>query len=342
MINCAIVGCGRNVEDLHIPVFKVLKNIRIVAVCDLNHDRLNKFGSKYGIENLFNSVEELIGSNLKIDFIDVSTPGITHYLICKQILEAGIHILVEKPVTLSLKETLDLKSLADKKKTKVCVIHNYRYRNVTIQAKKDQERGRIGNIQQVNVSFHGQSVFCEPTAWSWEERKFKTLLYEICIHFIDLQTYFAGRVKKIIGAKSSWNEILQSTEKIQALVEHENGATGFIDLQFNASSNYTHLELFGSANDVLIKYFPEYYRIYSGTINPLDELYYDYRRIMDYAMPLIKDKISRPELKRRALSHYRLIKIFIDALEGQAQVPVSLDDVLPTMELAEELSKIAY
>lgn len=342
MITCAIIGCGRNVEDLHMPAFHALKEVEVIACCDMNHSRLKEFGKKYDINNQFINFDELLKSNLKIDFVDVSTPGKTHYEICMQALESGFNLLVEKPITLSLKETLDLKNIAEKKKLKVCVIQNYRYRDVVLQAKKDMDEGRIGTINQVNVTFHGQSVFNEPTPWSWKEREYKTLLYEICIHFVDLQIYFAGRVKRIIGVKSSCSDILQCTEKIYALVEHENGAIGIIDLQFNTSSNYTHLELFGSANDVLIKFFPEYYCLYSGNINPLDELYYDFKRIFDFAIPVLKEKFKKPQIKRRAKAHYRLFKQFIDALVHDEKMPVSLDDVIPTMELVEELSKIAY
>lgn len=343
MMRCAIIGCGRNVEDLHLSALKGIKGLEVTAACDLDHMRLNTFGEKYGIKNLFNNFEAFLESNIKVDFLDISTPGFTHYELCREALEAGYNLLVEKPITLSLKQTIELKKISDKKNIKVCVIQNYRYKNVTLKAKKDIERGRVGKINQVNVTFHGQSVFNEPAPWLWEERKNKSLLYEICLHYLDLEIYFAGKVTDIIGIKSSWNKDLNSTEKVYALVEHENGAIGIIDLQFNASSNYTHVELFGSANDILIKFFPEYYRIYSGNINPIDEVYYDCKRIADFAIPTIKERLLKKNVNKRAMSHYRLFKFFTDSLKNEkCKVPVSLDDVLPTMELAEELSKAVY
>jgi predicted dehydrogenase len=343
MIRCAIIGCGNNVEDLHIPALMGINDLEIAAACDVNANRLNRFGEKYGIKYLFDNFEMFLRSDIKVDFIDISTPGFTHFELCREALDAGYNLLVEKPVTLSLDQTIELKNIVDKNDSKFCVIQNYRFRDCSLKARKDVENGRVGKIHQINVTFHGQSVFSEPAPWVWNERKNKSLLYEICLHYLDLQVFFAGRVKKIIGAESSWDDKTETTEKLYAMVEHENGTIGIIDLQFNASSNYTHLEIFGSANDILIKFFPEYYRIYSGNINPIDEVYNDVKRIIDFGIPTIKEKFLKPKINRRAKSHYRLFKLFVKALkENHSFVPVSLDDVIPTMELAEHLSKIAY
>jgi len=343
MIRCAIIGCGNNVEDLHIPAMEGIRDLEIVAACDINTNRLNRFGEKYEIAHLFDSFESFLRSDIEVDFLDISTPGFTHFELCWEASDAGYNILVEKPVTLSLDQTIELKNNVEKNNIKFCVIQNYRFRDCSLKAQKDVESGRVGKIHQINVTFHGQSVFSEPAPWVWNERKNKSLLYEICLHYLDLQVFFGGRVKKIIGSESSWNDKTETTEKLYAMVKHENGTIGIIDLQFNASSNYTHLEIFGSANDVLIKFFPEYYRIYSGNINPIDEVYHDLKRITDFGIPKIKEKLIKPKIKRRAKSHYRLFNLFVDALkENNPIMPVSLDDVIPTMELAEYLSKVTY
>lgn len=343
MIRCAVIGCGKNVEDLHVPAFAGIKDLEIIAACDINNNRLKKFGKKYCISNLFDNFEQFLSSDIKTDFLDISTPGFTHFELCREASNVGYNILVEKPVTLSFDQAIELKNIIKNNNTKICVIQNYRYRDSCLKAREDIERGRVGKIHQINVTFHGKSVFNEPTPWVWNERKNKSLLYEICLHYLDLEVFFAGRVKKIIAAESSWDENLESTEKIYAMVEHENGAIGIIDLQFNASSNYTSLEIFGSANDILIKFFPEYYRIYSGNVNPIDEVYYDCKRIVDFAIPTFKEKFIKPTVKRRAKSHYRLFKLFVDALKGkQSHMPISLEDVFPAMELAENLSRYTY
>ena len=343
MIRCGIIGCGNIVEDLHMPALNALPEVKLEAVCDSNHERLAAFGKRHGIPHLYDSVDRFVADCHKLKFVIIATPGFTHFDVCTCIMDAGLNVLVEKPVALSLKETLALKDLAAKMKVKAGVIQNYRYRDNVLQAREDIEGGRVGVVKQVNVAFHGQSVFNEPAAWSWEERKCKTLVYEVCLHYLDLEVLFGGRVARLIGGRSFYDNALDCTERVYALVEHENGGIGFIDLQFNSSSNYTHVEVFGTANDIRLKFFPEYYRIYSGNVNPIDEVACDIKRITDFALPSIREKLLKPAVTRRAKSHHRLIKAYVEALkDDRERVPVALEDVVPTMELAEEISKFTY
>jgi predicted dehydrogenase len=343
MWNYAIIGCGSIVEDLHMPALRALPGVKLEAVCDVNHEQLAAFGKRHGISRLYDDIDGFMAECRNLDFVLIATPGFTHFDICRRLMEAGLNVLVEKPVTLSLQETLSLRDLAAKKNIKAGVIQNYRYRDNVLKARADMEKGLVGVVKQVNVVCHGQSLFNFPAPWSWDEPKCKTLVYEICLHYLDLETLFAGRVSRLIGGRAFFDKILNCTERVYALVEHENGAIGSIDLQFNSSSNYTHVEVFGSANDIRLKFFPEYYRIYSGNVNPIDEVGFDLKRIMDFALPSIWEKFSKPKVKRRAQSHFRLIKAYVDAIKGEReQVPVSLEDVVPTMELAEELSKFTY
>ena len=343
MLRCAIIGCGSIVEDLHMPALKALPEVKLEAVCDTNHERLANFGKRYGITRLYDDIDKLVAVGRNLDFVLIATPGFTHFEICRRIMEAGFNVLVEKPVALSLNNTLALKNLADKRKIKAGIIQNYRYRDNVLKARQDLALGRVGKVTQVNVVFHDKPVFNLPAPWSWEERKCKTLVYEVGLHYLDIETLFAGRVSRLIGAHSVYDRVLDCTERVHALFEHENGAIGSIDLQFNASSNYTHVEIFGTANDILLKFFPEYYRIYSGNVNPIDEVWFDLKRITDFAIPAVREKFFKVQIPRRARSHFRLFKAYVEVLKGERErLPVSLEDVVPTMELAEEISKFTY
>ena len=343
MIKCGIIGCGRNVEDLHIPALDGIENCTIHSVCDLNEERAKTFAFKYGVEKVYSNTEEYLQSSRDLDFLIVSTPGFTHYEICNQAVELGYNLLVEKPVTLSLQDTLKLKNKVDEKGTKFGVIQNYRYREPVIEAKKALDEGLIGEVRQVNCVFHGQTIFNEPTQCSWQERKNKVLIYEMMVHLLDLEVYFAGPVKQILGHRVIVDEKLNCTRNIYVIAEHENGATGLLDLQLFSSSNYMGLEVFGSANDVKIKFQPHYYRIYSGNVNPLDELYLDVKRIFDFAIPAFKEKLFKPKVTRRAASHYILMKQYVDSLlDPRIPMAVTLDDVIPTMEFAQMLSDLVY
>ena len=341
-MRCGIIGCGRNTEDMHIPALKGITALEIAALHDTNSERLKKFAEKFGIKNHFDDLNAFFDFCSDVEFIIISTPGFTHFELCKSALEKNFHVLMEKPATLNLEDTRTLLDMARQQQVNVGVIQNYRYRDPVIKAKKAQDEGVIGKVTQFNSIFHGHSLFNEPTPWSWDERKNKTLLYEMMIHMLDLQVYFAGPVKKIIGFHSKRDKILKTTTNIYAIVEHENNAIGIVDFQLFSSSNYIGFEIFGTANDVKVKLQPHYLRIYSGTVNPLDEIYYDFKRIWDFGFETLKDRLYKPKVNRRALSHFELFRRFVDCLEKKKPFPVDISNVIPTMEYAQMLSDLTY
>ena len=341
-MRCGIIGCGRNTEDVHIPAIRGIEGLKIMAVHDVNGEHLHKFARIHGITKYFDNLNNFFEFCSDIDFIIISTPGFTHFDLCREALDRKFNVLVEKPVTLNLKDTISLKNMAKRHKRQVGVIQNYRYREPVIKAKKAQEAGIVGKITQFNATFHGQSIFNEPTSWSWEERKHKILLFELMIHLLDLQVYFAGPVKKIIGCHTKVDRILDTTTNVYALVEHENQAIGIVDFQLFSSSNYIGFEIFGTANDIKIKLQPHYLRIYSGTVNPIDEIYFDWKRIWDFGLKTFKDKLFKPKVTRRVRSHYELIKLFAKCIKREQPFPVDIDNVIPTMHYAQMLSDLVY
>lgn len=341
-MKCGIIGCGRNTEDMHIPAIRGIDELTIEAVYDVDGERLKVFAQKHGIKNSLDKIDTFFDFCSSVDFILISTPGFTHFEICKQALDRNLNVLVEKPVTLDLKEAASLQSLANGKNLLMGVIQNYRYRDPVIKAKEVQRKGLIGKVTQFNAYFHGQAIFNEPTPWSWEERKNKTLLYEMMIHLLDLQIYFAGPVKRIIASHIKIDKTLNTTANIYALVEHENQAIGIVDFQMFSSSNYIGFDVFGTANDIKIKLQPHYLRIYSGAVNPLDEIYYDSKRVWDFGIEVLRDRLFRSKVTRRARSHYELLKRFIYSIKYDKPFPVDINEIIPTMEYAQMLSDLVY
>lgn len=342
-LRCGLIGCGGVVQDLHLPAWGGIDDLVIAALCDPNEANLNQVSRRLGVTRIYTQVDRFLDENRDLDFVSVATPGFTHYDIAGKVMEHGLNLLLEKPVALSLKEALDLQARAERAKIVFGVVQNYRFRDCVLTARRDLEAGRIGRIYQVNTTFHGESLYNEPSPWMWEERRHRTLLYEVGVHFLDLQTYFAGPMARVLAVKVQADEHLGCVTAIYALVEHQNGAVGMIDLQWFASSNYTQCQLFGTANDATLKFYPEGYSLYSGRVNPIDEVYIAYQRTLNFVWPTLREKLRPPRVHRRAMSHYRLFSGFVQGLrDGSGRIPVSIADAMPTMELLEALAIPAY
>lgn len=342
-IRGGLIGCGNIVQQIHLPVWCAIGDLSIEAICDSSETALGKVGKQMDISRCYTEVDRFLEENQGLDFVSIATPGFTHYALASKAIECGFNVIVEKPVALSLMEAKELKARAEKAKVLLCVNQNYRYRDSVLAVKKAFDEGRLGRISQVDITLHGESIYSEEAPWSWEERLHKVLLYEHAIHLLDLAVYFAGGLRKTLAIKVLLNEQLNCTTNIYAMVEHETGAVGLIDLQLFSSSNYSQFEIFGTANDATIKFSPEAYRLYSGRVNPLDELYSDFRRITDFVIPTLIGKVRPPKIPRQAHAHYRLFSRFVQTLQDRSvPLPVSIDDVLPTMELLEALAVPTY
>jgi predicted dehydrogenase len=344
MVRGGLIGCGQIVDEMHMPVWRAIPEVQLKFICDGDADKLRVFARNYDIRTTYVSLKDALAENPGLDFVSIATPGFTHYELCRTAIEAGIHVLVEKPLALSLDEALDLQRRAQKKHVKVCVGHTFRFRDPVLLAKRACEQGRVGAVYQTNVIHHGESLFhaSEPP-WRWQEQGNKVLLYELAIHLLDLQVYLAGPVRELLAVKTVYDHHLKATTRVYALVEHISGAIGVIDYQAFASSNFTHFEIYGTANDIRIKFFPNYYRLYSGRVNPLDELGYDFLRLWSFVVSSLSGKIRRQAVPRRVLPHYRLFRQFVDSLcDSSVPVPIPIESVVPTMELLERLGAKIY
>ena len=344
-MKCGIVGCGKVVEELYVPSLRALPGLRIALACDVDENRVRRFASRHGVPKFGSDMESFAEDIRNLDFIILATPGFTHYEMLRRLLELNKNVLVEKPIALSYSEVEDIRNRATARGGKVCVGHTWRFRDEIRRAKEAIRKGLVGRIQKVNMVHRVGSIFhvSEPR-WSWDDERGRMIfLYEQAFHFLDMGIYLAGPVRRFTGIESGFNPHLQATTHIYALGEFQSGATAWIDFQTFSSSNYSYLEVIGTANDVRIRFFPTSFRIYSGRVNPLDELLEDCRRVGSFVFSAAKQKFALSRIPRRALPHHALLEGYVRSIQDKSvPVPVSVEDALPTMACLEMLKAHVY
>ncbi len=113
-VNIGVVGCG-NISNIYFEnLTKTFVNTTVYACGDLEQERARGSAEKWGIPNVLRFEEMLQDDQIEI-ILNITTPK-THFEICKRALEAGKHVYVEKPLSLSLAQALELVQLAKKKK----------------------------------------------------------------------------------------------------------------------------------------------------------------------------------------------------------------------------------
>ncbi len=132
------------------------------ASLDINPEQGKIFGKELGIESkrCYNNYEEMFACEAArsdgIEAVSIATPNFTHYTICKAAIKAGLHVICEKPLTLTLKESLALKELAEKHERILAVMYGYSGFPMIHQAKAMVENGDLGDIRLIKAEFaHG-------------------------------------------------------------------------------------------------------------------------------------------------------------------------------------------
>ncbi len=340
-LNCAIIGCGY-IADVYMEALRGLPNVKVIAACDTDAARLEAFCLRHRVLRRFVSCEELLRDSPP-GFVVIATPPSTHAALCRAAIDRGVPALVEKPVCLSFAEARALAARAAQAGVPVAVMQNYRYKSNVQKALALHRCGELGELRRVDCSFHGGAPAEQPEAWRRDERYNRLLLYEWAEHFLDLEVAFAGPLREILAARVTRTDAGDSTRGVEALVQHESGVTGAIDLRLSAGAESIRVELHGSRRKVVLKFCPEGIAVHRGVVTPLHELRAEIARAANYAVSVAAARLRPGGVSHRARSHARFLREFVDFLEGRRErLPLSLQEMLPTMEFLDRLAEEVY
>lgn len=155
MLKVAIVGCGR-VADQHIAELQHIADCRIVGFCDREELLAAQMVDRWGVGASFADVAELI-EKTNPDVVHIATPPQSHHDLGVLCMEAGCHVLMEKPFAVNTAEALGLIKKAQEQRVKITVCHNAQFSHAAIRM-RDQIRGGILG----GAPIHMESVWCYP------------------------------------------------------------------------------------------------------------------------------------------------------------------------------------
>ena len=163
-LRTAIIGTGF-MGKVHAENVRRLGNVEIAAVADYADEPARKFGQAIGVEHTTGDYQTLL-KDPTIDAVHVLTPNALHYPMCKAALNAGKHVLCEKPFTVTSAEARELVDLAARTKLANAINHNLRYYPVVQQIRRMIEAGDLGDILIVQGTY-SQDWLLYDTDWNW-------------------------------------------------------------------------------------------------------------------------------------------------------------------------------
>ena len=146
-VRIGIIGCGGIANAKHMPALKKLPQVEMVAFCDIIVERAEKAAKEYGIEGaaVYADYKELLARK-DIDVVHVLTPNKQHSFITVDALEAGKHVMCEKPMAINSAEAKKMLDAAKRTGKKLTIGYQSRFRADSMYLKKMCEAGELGDI----------------------------------------------------------------------------------------------------------------------------------------------------------------------------------------------------
>ena len=138
-----IIGCGWVAETRHLPVLSRLEGVRAFAACDTREDRLQQMKTRFEIPRTFTDAEELL-SDTDVNAVLIATTAETHASLATKALEAGKHVLLEKPMAMNTNEAEALAVKARQSGLIHMVGFNYRFQPLALEFARAISDGAVG------------------------------------------------------------------------------------------------------------------------------------------------------------------------------------------------------
>ncbi|MCX7834439.1 MAG: Gfo/Idh/MocA family oxidoreductase [bacterium] len=149
-VRVGIIGIGTQAQLIHIPILQKIDGVVIAGVNDLDEIKGKRFAQQHGLK-WYDTPEDLFCSG--IDAVFILTPNNSHYPLSIAALNAGLHVLVEKPLARTSNEAEKMIALAEKKERNLLVLMNQRFRTDTRIVKNYLKTGKIGDIYRIRCGW---------------------------------------------------------------------------------------------------------------------------------------------------------------------------------------------
>lgn len=248
-MKAAILGAGAIARE-HLASLRKLPGVELAAVCDLSPAMAEVTAEQFGVRAFFTDHRRMLAET-RPDVVHVLTPPHTHFTLARDALDAGAHVIVEKPITLSLSELEELCAHADRRGRLLIEDHNYTFNAPVQRLLALLESGELGQVVHVEVSIALQIL-------GPESRATDPNLPHPCLelpggvitdflsHLAYLAWLFVGPHRSV---QASWRKRMTASplpsDELRALVEAERGSA-LLSFSAHAQPDAFHLRVHGT------------------------------------------------------------------------------------------------
>jgi len=230
----ALIGAGKIAELGHLPGFQKA-GARVTALCDVNAQNLTALADAFGIERRYQDWREMLAAG-GFDAVSICTPPALHSEMAVACARQGYHVLVEKPMALTLQQCDEMITAADQAGVILMVAHNQRFSARHVIAKEILETGQLGAPRRVHAVF----AHAGPEHWSPNQTWYFNpslsghgVFLDLGYHKIDLLRWLLNQeVAEIAAFTASFEKAAAVDDAVVAAIRFSGGTIGTIQVSW--------------------------------------------------------------------------------------------------------------
>ncbi len=263
-----VIGLGGIAQLVHLPILKKLQNVEISAAAETNKSKLKTVSEKFGIDPVYTNYKEMLNAT-DLDAVVIATPTSTHTQISIDCLNAGKHILVEKPISRTLNEAKKINETAQKTGKIVMVGMNARFLPDAMLLKSLINNGELGDIFYVRCGWNRKQSSQE----KWFSQKSEAgggVIFDLGIVLLDLALWLLEYPPLKSVSIQKFHHYTKSVEdSAVGFIRFENSAVINFEVSwsFHSDKDSFSLTAFGTEGTAHLNPFKAYRRLESGHID---------------------------------------------------------------------------
>lgn len=311
-VKIAVIGAGGMANNVHYPSLRLIEDAEIVGISDLMQDRMEETAKKYNVERTFTDYKEMI-EKTSPDGVYVIMPPHHLYDIAIHCLNLGLNVFIEKPPGITKEQTRQMANAAEKKGVLTMTGFQRRFAPVMVEAKRRiEERGTVIHCQ---ANFFKNYVNQPP----YYNGAIDILTCD-AIHSVDILRWTAGEPKKIISSVKSLFAGYDNC--FHAMIEFENGATGFLAANWVSGKRIYNVEMHGKG--------------ICAFVNP-EESAVIYKDGKEQGEVINASEIANGKELFKLAGFYDENKHFIECIKTKRLPQTNFSDALKTMEFVDSI-----
>ena len=195
-IRVGIIGTSHWADMMHLPCLKSHPHAHIAAICGRNRDRANEMAKKYEIPSVFTDYREMIEKG-SLQAIVIATPEDLHYPMTMNALNAGLHVMCEKPLAFNAKQAKEMYEKAESIGVKHMVMFTHRWWPHIEYLKKLIDDDYLGRCYHCDIRLLHDCARDTQYRWKFDRNRSNGVLGGLGSHMIDWARLFVGNIARV-------------------------------------------------------------------------------------------------------------------------------------------------